>query len=283
MKVGGEYRAGRVSANMLLTRQGRQAVVASASLPATITLFGLREREDSVSGFLNADTTDLSIIKTLLPSSPNMDKVDISGHLTASVTLSNTWRNKVLAGAVSVTDGTVDLKSQAGIKITKINGKITGSGSAAKDSIAVDLHAVGDSKPAGDLAVTGFVKNLLQTTNTQVFGLKLSATTFHAFNKRSLAEAWLSTAYDCGGKRYRDTLRLTGSLLAPELSGRILVDRGSIFLADRDIARKQSIDLFADTLDVADSVARTPRADAIGPRHRAAHEPAHPQRDRDAR
>jgi translocation and assembly module TamB len=256
MKVGGEYRAGRVSANMLMTRQGRRAVEASASLPATITLFGLREREDSVSGFLNADTTDLSIIKTIVP---QLSKVEsMSGFLTANVTLSNTWRNKVLAGDVTVTDGSVSLKSHAGITISKINGWIKGSGNAARDSIAVSLHAVDDSKKApGDLSLTGYVKNLLQTTNTQVFGLKVNANNFHAFNKRSLAEAYVSTAYDSLGRRYRDTLRLTGSLLAPELSGKILVDRGSIFLADRDIARKQSVDLFTDTLDVADSVART--------------------------
>ncbi len=254
MKVGGRYRAGRVLADLVLTRQGKQAVVANASLPATITLFGLREREDSVSGSLTADTTDLSIIKTLLPRN---NSLDIGGHLTARVTLSNTWRNKVLAGDVRISDGTIALKQQAGITISKINGSITGSGNAARDSIAVELHAIDDGKkPVGDLSLTGYVKNLLQTTNTQVFGLKLYANNFHAFNKRSLAEAYVSTAFDSLGRHYRDTLRLTGSLLAPQLGGRIFVDRGSIFLADRDIARKQSLDFIGDTLDVADSVAR---------------------------
>jgi len=258
LTLGGRYHAGRVLANMQLTRQGQRAVVALASLPATITLFGIREREDSVSGILTAEPTDLSIIKTLFPSA-GTNKVNVSGQLTARVELSNTWRNKVLAGKVSITDGMVDLKSQAGIKITKINGEITGSGNAARDSIAVNLQAVSDAaKQPGDLSLTGYVKNLLQTTNTQVFGLSLTANNFHALNKRSLAEAYMSTAYDSSnGRRYTAPLRLTGSLLAPELSGRILVDRGSIFLSDRDIARKQAVEFIADSLNVVDSAART--------------------------
>ena len=45
----------------------------------------------------------------------------------------------------------------------------------------------------------------------------------------------------------RDSLRLTGSVQAPVLTGPLNVDRGSIFLADRDIARKQAVDVFEDT------------------------------------
>jgi translocation and assembly module TamB len=46
-------------------------------------------------------------------------------------------------------------------------------------------------------------------------------------------------------------------LLAPELRGSIVVDRGSIFLADRDIARKQAVEIIADSLNVVDTAART--------------------------
>src|SRR5262249_4183534 len=119
MTLGGRYRAGRVAANMVVTRQGQQAGNATGRLPAAITLLGLRPREDSVSGELTAEPTDLSIIKTLLP--PNL-KVDVAGRLTAKVFLSNTWRNPVLKGDVTITDGSLALTQQAGVAINKING-----------------------------------------------------------------------------------------------------------------------------------------------------------------
>jgi hypothetical protein len=254
VKAGGRYASGRFNTDLQLTRQGKRAVVANASLPASVTLFGLREREDSVSGSLFADTTDLSLIKTLLP--PN-NKVSVGGKLTANVTLSGTWKNKVLKGDVSVADGSVAANPQIGLTgISKINGSITGRGNTAQDSIDVNLRAIGDAKPAGEIALTGYVKNLLQSGNNQVFGLRLSATNFHAFNKRTLADLYVSTAVDSAGRRRQDPLRLTGTTLAPELSGSILVDHGSIFLADKDLARKQAVEVIADSLNVADTAAR---------------------------
>ncbi|MGH7616410.1 MAG: hypothetical protein ACREPM_04210, partial [Gemmatimonadaceae bacterium] len=247
------YNAGRAKADLLMTRQGKRAVVVSASLPATVTLFGLHEREDSVSGFLQADTTDLSLIKTLVP---NATKLKVGGHLVAHITLGGTWRNKILRPDIAIADGSVSAPQLGDVTISKINGTITGRGTAAQDSIAVDLHAVGDGKPAGSLALTGYVKNLLQTTAPQVFGLKLSASTFHAFDRRTVADLTISTAIDSLGRRTQDPLQLTGTSLAPVLSGSILVDRGSIFIADRDLARKQAADVLADSLNLIDTTTR---------------------------
>ena len=249
------YANGRVTADMQVTRQGRRSVTASASLPAAVTLFGLRERDDSISGVVVVDTTDLSIIKAFIPN-PN-GKLQIGGHLTANMTVSGTMRNKILGGRLSIADGSAFIP-QAGVTINAINGSITGRGTAAQDSLAVNLQAVGVGKPTGgDVSVTGFVKNLLQTSKAQVYGLKLSANNFHVFDKRTLADLYVSTAIDATPRRLRDTLRLTGTSLAPELSGSILVDHGSIFLADRDIARKRAVEIIADSLNVVDTAARS--------------------------
>jgi TamB, inner membrane protein subunit of TAM complex len=247
------YSSGRSTADMQVTRKGKRAVTASASLPVSVTLFGFRERDDSISGIVDVDTTDLSIVKALIPNASS--KLQIGGRLTAHVTLSGTMRNKILGGRALIADGSAYLP-QAGVTLTRINGSITGLGTASADSIAVDLRATDDqTRYPGDASVTGYVKNLLQVSKPQVYGLKLTATNFHVFNKRTVAELFVSTATPIPGttRRQSDALRLTGTSLAPELGGSILVDRGSIFLADRELARKQAVQNIVDSLNVIDT------------------------------
>src|SRR5689334_21326450 len=43
-----------------------------------------------------------------------------------------------------------------------------------------------------------------------------------------------------------DSIRVVGDLNSPTLTGAIVVDRGAIFIADRDLARKQSLDYLPD-------------------------------------
>jgi len=246
------YAAGRVNANLLVMRGGKSAITADASLPATVTLFGMRQRDDTISGTVRADTTDLSILKAFLPGADS--GMTVSGRLTANMALSGRWKNKVLKGGVTIADGAIYVP-QLNVTVSRINGSIDGSGSAEQDSIDVNLRAVGDGRPAGELRLNGYVKNLLQSSRVQVFGLQLSASGFHAFNKRTLADLYVSTA-DAG--RRQNPLTLTGTSLAPVLSGGILVDRGSIFLADRDIARKRAVEFIADSGVVADSTAAAP-------------------------
>jgi translocation and assembly module TamB len=249
------YSSGRVIADMQVTRKGKRAVTASASLPFAVTLFGLREREDSISGVVDVNSTDLAIVKALIPNASA--KLQIGGRVdTAHVTLSGTMRNKILGGSVFIADGSAYIP-QANVTIARINGSITGRGSASQDSIAIKLDATDDEKAPGRMSVTGFVKNLLQTSKPQVYGLALSATNFHAFNKRSLAEAYVSTDTLIPGtvRRRPNPLRLTGTSLAPELTGSILVDRGSIFIPDRDLARKLAVQTIVDSLNVVDTAA----------------------------
>src|SRR5262249_21070704 len=124
-------------------------------------------------------------------------------------------------------------------------------------SIDVKLRATDDEKAPGSVAVTGFVKNLLQSSKPQVFGLALSARNFHAFNKRTLAELFVSTDTLIPGtvRRAAHPLRLTGTSLAPEVTGSILVDRGSIFIPDRELARKLAVQNISDSLNVIDTAA----------------------------
>jgi hypothetical protein len=72
-------------------------------------------------------------------------------------------------------------------------------------------------------------------TSEPTFDLAIGADQFHALDRRSIADVYLTTT---------DSIRLKGSVAAPTLDGVLSVDRTSIYLADRDIARKQTV-LFA--------------------------------------
>jgi translocation and assembly module TamB len=59
----------------------------------------------------------------------------------------------------------------------------------------------------------------------------------HAFNRRTVAEIYFSTP---------EPLRLRGTIDDPVLTGRINIDRGAIFLADPDLARKLAVETLSD-------------------------------------
>jgi hypothetical protein len=75
--------------------------------------------------------------------------------------------------------------------------------------------------------------------------LAIGANQFHTLDRRSLADVYLTTT---------DSIRLSGSVTAPRLSGALSVDRTSIYLADRDIARKQAVVFASD--DTASTASR---------------------------
>jgi translocation and assembly module TamB len=134
------------------------------------------------------------------------------------------------------------------VTATHINGRLDGlvDERLGVDSIRVQLRASSEGEPAADSAsLNGWVKNLGHANVTPTVDLSLAASSFHALDKRSLADLYLSTTR--GDFAAVSPLRLTGPLNAPVLRGNLRVDRGSIYLQDRDLARKQAVELFADT------------------------------------
>src|SRR4029078_6396398 len=93
------------------------------------------------------------------------------------------------------------------------------------------------SRNRGTAQLVGWAKNLTQRNATPSFELTLSATNFHAINRRSLADLYVTFAD-------ATSIRLKGDLNSPILSGGpIIVDRGAIFLPDRELARKRAVAL----------------------------------------
>ncbi|HET7372123.1 MAG TPA: translocation/assembly module TamB domain-containing protein [Gemmatimonadaceae bacterium] len=220
------------SVNLAVIRQGDSALVGNVNLPVDFRLFGLKLRNDSISGRVRADTTDLSILQL---ASRNLKNV--SGKLIGDLSVFGTLHPILLRGSVRIVDGSAAVPPLGNITLKNISGGISGAASTSgQDSIAVALSALSDG---GIIGVNGWVKNSGQKNAPPSFHLAVGANDFHAFNKRSLADLVVSTT---------DSLRLTGDLNRPVLAGALFVDRGSIFLPDRDIARKQTTDLFIDTI-----------------------------------
>jgi len=235
----------RVNANVDVIRAGKNAISANANLPIDVTLFTAKARDDSISGTLNA-ATDLGLLNVFLS---KRAKTTFTGQLTADVTAAGTWLKPTLGGKVSIIDGTATVAA-TGAPINDINGSAIWARSAGgQDSVNVTLSATG-GKNGGIMSLKGYAKNLLQPNQVQKpLRFALGASGFHVFNKRTLADLYISTIDPTRPlrDRDRDSLRLTGSVQAPVLTGPLNVDRGSIFLADRDIARKQAVEFLDET------------------------------------
>ncbi len=228
-----QYADARVKTSLIVVRDGQRALAADASLPYTVTLFSLKARNDSLSGSVSIDSTDLSLIQNLFRTD-----LKLSGRLAAKLGASGTLRQPVLAGNISVNNGSADVKP-LGVVWNDINGNVSGTvTSAGQDSIHVNLRAATSGEIAGTQSLDGWVKNLFQAKARQPFSFAFGANSFHAFSKRSLADLYISTT---------DSLRLSGSVQAPTLTGGLYVPRGAIFLMDRDLARKQAVERITDT------------------------------------
>ena len=219
----------RAVIDLTVSRHGESSLVANADLPVDFRLFGLKLRNDSLSGRLRADTTDLSLLQLVSPALKN-----VQGKLDADLRLYGTLHPILLAGDVNIINGSADMPQLGKITLTKINGGISGAASSSgQDSIGVDVSAVS----GGAIRVKGWVKNSGQKAVPPSFDLKVGANNFHAFSDRNVADLTVSTL---------DSVRLAGDLNRPVLTGALFVDRGSIFLPDRDIARKQTADVLAE-------------------------------------
>ena len=235
-----QYQDGRIDVGLNMVPKGQPVVIGNASLPYDVSLFRIRPRTDSLSGSIHADSTDLSIFQTLLPKG-----VTLSGRLSANMTARGTLRAPVFDGNVSINNGSANA-AQLGVTLTAINGGVSGAvTTAGQDSIHVALSAATQDNPNGRVAIDGWVKNLLQTRSRQPLAIAIAANDFHIYDRRSVADIYLTTT---------DTLKLTGSVQSAALAGALLVDRSAIFLPDRDLARKRAVQLIADSVARAGGV-----------------------------
>jgi translocation and assembly module TamB len=235
----GTYRTGRFDGTAGVFRQGTSSLAATASLPARVTLFSVRQRDDSIRGAFTAQSADLEIVKALIPA---LQPSRMSGSLSGALKVSGTWRAPVVDGDLNIADGRAFVP-QLGVQYTAINGQVRGfRPSATTDSLQINLSATSEGTTSGNVIIDGYVKNLLQSRNNQEFDITVDPNNFHVLNKRSTADLYLSLP-DRRLFPGDNRIRLKGTTRAPTLTGQLVVNRGSIYLADRDIARKQAIEI----------------------------------------
>lgn len=231
------YADGRVNGNLTATRHGFPAVRATASWPFDVTLFSVKQRNDSVRVSVNADTTEASL---LLPLFPKGTLDSLSGQLSGALNITGTTAAKTYAVDGSIINVAAGVRP-AGVVFKNINGKIVGGVNAAgEDSINVDVSAQtprqDNEKVAGVATIKGWVADLAQQKAR--FSLSLTADSLHAFNKpHTTADVFFSTP---------TPIILSGSLQNPTLTGAINIDKGAIYLADPDLARKLNVETILD-------------------------------------
>jgi translocation and assembly module TamB len=201
-----------------------------------LTLFSAQRLIAPIHGSIRADSADLAVIEMLSTSLQHT-----TGRLTANVDYSFTPTHKSVNGVIAVRNGQVTAQN-LGITLRSINGAMRFDGRS--DSLQVDLAAASGTGPGSRLALRGSV-NYAKWDNPR-FNLALYARNFHAIERRTLASLDISTA--------QDSLRLMGPMDAAALTGTVRVERGEVYLPERDLLRKQVIDLSgAGIFDIIDS------------------------------
>jgi hypothetical protein len=228
----GHFRDKRLLANGSAVLKGQPPIKAFASLPIDLSLFSAQWGHDSLSGSVVADSADLSLVQALV----GKDAVrDISGRITADIGVKGTPQAKIFEGGLTVANGSVFVVA-SGVTLSNISGRIGGGTNASgADSINVDLSATTSGKPTGTAKIGGTIRNLIAANPT--FNLTLGLNQFHALNRKSLADLYITSD---------QPVKLEGNLDNPTLRGSLVVDRSSIFLPDPVIARKQPVNFSTD-------------------------------------
>ncbi|PYP65778.1 MAG: hypothetical protein DMD26_09910 [Gemmatimonadetes bacterium] len=221
----GAYKDRSFDAALDLFRNNVAALHATVAVPLELTLFSAQRLNAPIHGSIRADSADLALLETL---SPSLQRG--SGRLTANLEYSLSPTHKSINGVVAVRNGQITAQN-LGITLRTINGTVRFDGRS--DSVRIDLSAASGTAPGSRLALRGSVT--YAKWDEPRFNLALYARNFHAIDRRTLASLDLSTV--------TDSLRLTGSIGEAALTGTIRVDRGELYLPERDLLRKQVVDL----------------------------------------
>lgn len=229
----GEYRDRRFNATLDLFHKGQRAVQATASLPMDLTLFRLRFPDDSLHVAVRADSADLGIVEALTGGA--LDST--SGKLTANIDVLGTWKKVVYGGSLRVTNGSLGIPALGRQKFALAASAhlIPGADTLVIDSLRARVE---DGAPGNSLRVAGTIANASDAQKRR-FNIRADARQFNAIDLRSLATVDVSTG--------ASGMTLTGPASGPALSGTLNVDRGSIYIPDPELSRKEVSEFEVDT------------------------------------
>ncbi len=229
-----EYINDRAAVSLDLAPGARTALLARGSLPIKLQYFGAQLLDDSLRATIRTDSASLNIIEALVPGLR-----DATGQLVANIDIAGSWKHPDVTGAFKVENGEVTVDS-LGIRVRGINVDAQVFGHA--DSLAIRRFVGWSGAGAADsISLSGHVA--YRDLSNPYLNLSLYARAFHALDRRSLARLDVST--ELSG------LQLRGRLRGATLSGGLIVDRGTVYLPDPEIARKQVVDFTVPMRDTA--------------------------------
>ncbi len=230
IRTDGHYRNHQLDLHTDFVQRGDTAIHVAVVLPVDLALENVPRRalDDPLRGELRSDSAKLSTILGVLP-----DVTNPSGWFTAHINLGGTWRHPTFDGQVRVANGSLGL-SNIGVRWDSVNTMLDLEG----DSLALShLSLTTEANDRRGTASLGGWVTFADPDNPR-FDIWLRAEHFHAIDRLRLANLTLSTKT---GRGTVDTLRLEGSERSSVLTGRVVVDQGSIFLPDFN--KKQIVNL----------------------------------------
>ncbi|MHB1862206.1 MAG: translocation/assembly module TamB domain-containing protein [Gemmatimonadaceae bacterium] len=232
------YADRRTQAALTIFRGGIPSLQATASLPMEITLSDApRLLDDSLSGKIRADSADFAIVEAFVPA-----VTDAKGRVHLDLDVAGTWHHPTVGGVVQMDGGQLSV-ADIGLTLHDISADLAMF--SARDSLAIRrLRAWNATSPNDSVAVLGFVD--FADRSNPLFNLRLAAHNFRVMDKRALARLDVSTV----GRG----ITLSGRKDASTLTGSVNVVRGTIYIPERAVAKKQLVSLsYADLEGIIDT------------------------------
>ena len=234
----------RTNARISVYRDGIPTLEAQATLPMELQLFGARLLDDSLYGVIHADSADFAIVEAFVPAVTNA-----KGRLLVADTVRGTWDHPTVGGVIQMRGAQLTLPD-IGITLRGLNADLQAF--SANDSLAIRRLSASSGPSAADLvSVQGFIA--FADRANPLFNLHMNAHEFRAVDKRTLARLDVSTVGDAG-------ISLIGRKSGSTLTGSVNIVRGTIYLPEHDLAKKQMEQLSAkDLAGIIDTTDLNPR------------------------
>ncbi len=228
LSVAGRYAERALAATITLGRDSVVVLSGNARLPIDLALEPVAQRlpDDSLVGRLRSVQADLSLVEAFTGAI-----TDASGRLDVDLALGGTWSRPRVNGFARVQDGSARLAGLGRVTIEALQAdtRFIGDSLAVQrlDARSVQTRLKGGRR-TGTLALSGGIG--FGDLRNPVFGLRLKAGNFNVIDQPGVADV------DVSGD-----LGLAGPLDAAVLDGRLVVDRGAIYI--RDLAQKRIVSL----------------------------------------
>jgi translocation and assembly module TamB len=212
----GGYAGRRLAATVDVFRERRSALQARLTLPVDLTLVPVSQRllGDSLRGTVRADSVSLGLLEAF-----TTNVREASGSLRLDVAVGGTWEQPALDGSVVVADGAMTLPN-IGVRLQRVTADVQ----LTQDSVDIrGVSATTGGRRQGSILLRGSVG--FADRENPTFDLTLTANHFHAIDKSSVANLYVSTGGTNG-------LHLVGSTRRSRLTGSVSVPAGEIYIPE---------------------------------------------------